>query len=254
MHQDQTMANFTKMWLILLLAFIPLAPDSFAIDFEYQRNRMIENDLKARDIVDRKVLDAMKSVKRHLFVPESVKPYAYADRPLPIGEGQTISQPYIVALMSHLLDVETGMKILEIGTGSGYQAAVLNEMGAEVYSIEIIAPLARRTKRLFDSLDLEIKVKNDDGYYGWEEYAPYDRIIVTAAANHIPRPLINQLKTGGKLIIPLGNIRFFQTLTLVTKQANNRTSVEYHGGVRFVPMTGKMLEDRGEKERQPQEP
>lgn len=248
------MTIYFKILLLFLLAFIPATLDSLAVDFEYQRNRMIENDLKARDIVDRKVLDAMKTVKRHLFVPESVKPYAYADRPLPIGEGQTISQPYIVALMSQLLDVEKGMKILEIGTGSGYQAAVLNEMGAEVYSIEIISSLARQTKRLFERLDLEIKVKNDDGYYGWEEYAPYDRIIVTAAANHIPRPLINQLKTGGKLIIPLGNIRFFQTLTLVTKQANNRTSVEYHGGVRFVPMTGKMLEDSGTEEQQPEEP
>ncbi len=213
----------------------------FALDWATMRQKMIDRDLKARGIVNIQVLEAMQTVERHQFVPISVKPFAYADRPLPIGDGQTISQPYIVALMSQLLKIEKGMKILEIGTGSGYQAAVLHAMGAEVYSIEIIKPLARRTTRLFEEMKLPIRVKHADGYFGWEEAAPFDRIIITAAANHVPRPLVNQLKPGGILILPLGNIRYYQTLTLLTKDDDGKVSVAYHGSVRFVPMTGKML-------------
>ncbi len=207
-----------------------------------KRREMVANDLRGRDIGDAEVLRTMETVQRHLFVPFGIRLFAYADRPLPIGEGQTISQPYIVALMTQLLELKPGMKVLEIGTGSGYQAAVLREMGAEVYSIEIVPDLAKRTRALFKEMKLSIHVKNADGYFGWEEFAPFDRIIITAAANHIPRPLLNQLKPGGKLILPLGNIRFYQTLTLVTAGRNQKTSVEHHGSVRFVPMTGKMLE------------
>ena len=229
-------------WLFTI-GFMLVAASAFSDDrFSEDRRRMVEQDLKGRDITDSAVLDAMKSVKRHLFVPESMTSYAYADRPIPIGFSQTISQPYIVALMSQLLEAEPGMKVLEIGTGSGYQAAVLNEMGLEVYSIEIISALAKRSKRLFSKMDLPIEVLNTDGYYGWPEKAPFDRIIITAAANHVPRPLIDQLKPGGRLILPLGKINLFQTLTVIEKDEKGETRFSYHIGVRFVPMTGKMLE------------
>ncbi len=207
-----------------------------------KRKRMVERDLAARDIVDQTVLKAMGEIPRQIFIPERSKDYAYEDRPLPIGFGQTISQPYIVALMSQLLSLRPGMKVLEIGTGSGYQAAVLQAMKAEVFSIEIVEPLGIRTQTLFQETGLPIRVKIADGYFGWQEHAPFDRIIITAAANHIPRPLLNQLKPGGQLILPLGNIRFFQTLTLVTVDDQGKATVSYHSAVRFVPMTGKMLQ------------
>ncbi len=210
--------------------------------FRSERTRMVERDLKGRDIVDEAVLKAMATVQRHRFVPLSLREFAYRDRPLPIGHSQTISQPYIVALMSQMLDAEPGLKVLEIGTGSGYQAAVLEEMGLEVFSIEIIPGLAELTTKLFSEMKLPIKVKNADGYFGWEEYAPFDRIIITAAANHVPGPLIKQLKPGGKLILPLGNTRLHQTLTVIEKKPDGKTEFYYHIGVRFVPMTGKMLE------------
>ena len=230
-----------KQIFILIVVHILSVSAAYSADWETMRNRMVERDIQARGIFDPLVLAAMKSVDRHRFVPDRVRPYAYADRPLPIGEGQTISQPYIVALMSQLLEIKPGMKVLEIGTGSGYQAAVLYDMGANVYSIEIISALSRKTENLFRQLKLSIPVKNADGYDGWAEFAPFDRIIITAAANHIPRPLLNQLKPNGKLILPLGNVRYHQTLTLVTISSSGRTEVEHHGGVRFVPMTGKML-------------
>jgi protein-L-isoaspartate(D-aspartate) O-methyltransferase len=184
----------------------------------------------------------MATVERHLFVPETVREYAYADRPLPIGEGQTISQPYIVALMSQLAEVVTGMKILEIGTGSGYQAAILNAMGAEVYSVEIVETLAQQSDKRIKEMNLPIAVKHADGYFGWPEQAPFDRILITAAANHIPPPLIKQLKPGGKLILPLGNIRYYQTLTILTKNPDGTIVTTHHATVRFVPMTGTMLQ------------
>lgn len=210
--------------------------------YEADRSRMISKDLKGRDIGDEVVLKAMNAVPRHRFVPLSLREYAYRDRPLPIGFSQTISQPYIVALMSQMLDAKPGMKVLEIGTGSGYQAAVLEEMGLNVFSIEIIPGLAETTAKLFNEMKLPIMVKNADGYYGWEEHAPFDRIIITAAANHVPGPLIKQLKPGGKLILPLGNTRLHQTLTVIEKKPDGKTEFYYYIGVRFVPMTGKMLE------------
>ncbi|MBU2512760.1 protein-L-isoaspartate(D-aspartate) O-methyltransferase [bacterium] len=238
------MKKHNRFSLYLIFAFLLVCLGSqylFADDWAVKRQTMIDLHLKARDIANPQVLEAMQKVERHLFVPTAVKSYAYADRPLPIGEGQTISQPYIVALMSQLLQIEKGMKVLEIGTGSGYQAAVLHTLGAQVYSIEIIEPLARRAARLFKEMKLPIEVKHADGYFGWEEAAPFDRIIITAAANHIPRPLIKQLKPEGVLILPLGNIRYYQTLTLATKEKSGKISVVHHGSVRFVPMTGQML-------------
>ncbi|MCJ7493138.1 MAG: protein-L-isoaspartate(D-aspartate) O-methyltransferase [Deltaproteobacteria bacterium] len=199
---------------------------------------MVEHDLKGRDITDAKVLEIMGRVPRHLFVDKSLQSKAYADHPLPIGEGQTISQPYIVALMTQILQVKPGEKVLEIGAGSGYQAAVLAELTDQVYTIEIRASLSQMAAQRLKQLGYEkVKVKYGDGYFGWEEYAPFDAIIVTCAANHIPPPLIKQLKENGRLIIPLGSTTYFQTLTLLTKK-NGQTDVQHLLGVSFVPMTG----------------
>jgi protein-L-isoaspartate(D-aspartate) O-methyltransferase len=231
------------MLFLVSLPYLLLTPCQLpAQEWQIQRQRMVIAHLKARDIYDQRVLQAMATVERHLFVPETVREYAYADRPLPIGEGQTISQPYIVALMSQLAEVVTGMKILEIGTGSGYQAAILNAIGAEVYSVEIVETLAQQSDKRIKEMNLPIAVKHADGYFGWPEQAPFDRILITAAANHIPPPLIKQLKPGGKLILPLGNIRYYQTLTILTKNPDGTIVTTHHATVRFVPMTGTMLQ------------
>ncbi|MBC8501449.1 MAG: protein-L-isoaspartate(D-aspartate) O-methyltransferase [Nanoarchaeota archaeon] len=207
--------------------------------YTHLREQMVETQLKTRDINDKAVLDAMKNVPRHEFVPENMRKQAYEDHPIPIGYGQTISQPYIVALMTQTLDVDENDNILEIGTGSGYQAAVLGELVEKVYTIEIIEELATSARERLNRLGYEnIRVKHADGYFGWEEHAPFDTIIVTAAANHIPPPLLQQLKDGGKLIIPLGSTLRFQTLTLITK-VGNETETEFITGVRFVPLTGE---------------
>tara|TARA_Y100000310_G_scaffold203351_1_gene203586 strand:- start:21247 stop:22008 length:762 start_codon:yes stop_codon:yes gene_type:complete len=206
------------------------------------RKNMVEQQLKTRYIIDEKVLDVMGKIERHKFVPDVLKNNAYDDNPLPIGYGQTISQPYIVALMTQALEVDKNNKVLELGTGSGYQAAVLSKLVKEVYTIEIISKLADSAEQRLKNLGYNnVKVKNADGYFGWEEFAPYDAIIVTAAANHIPLPLLEQLKDNGKLIIPLGSTLTFQTLTLVTKKGND-LETEFITGVRFVPLTGKALE------------
>jgi protein-L-isoaspartate(D-aspartate) O-methyltransferase len=203
------------------------------------RNRMVERDLKGRDINDPKVLEVMGRVPRHLFVDKSLQSQAYADHPLPIGEGQTISQPYIVALMTQILKIKPGEKVLEIGMGSGYQAAVLAELTDQVYTIEIRENLTRQATQRLKELGYEkVQVKYGDGYFGWEEYTPFDAIIVTCAANHIPPPLIKQLKEGGRLIIPLGSTTYFQTLTLLTKK-QGKTDIQHLSGVAFVPMTGE---------------
>src|SRR3972149_8135996 len=187
--------------------------------FQSQRITMIERDIKGRGISDKRVLAAMTKVKRHLFVPPSLIDAGYSDFPLPIGEGQTISQPYIVALMSEELKLKEGERVLEIGTGSGYQAAVLAEMGMDVRTIEIRKGLADSAqKRLKDLGYRNLKGKNGDGDFGWEEGGPFDALMATAAANHIPPPLIKQLKEGGRLIIPLGSTTYYHTVTLVTKE------------------------------------
>lgn len=209
-----------------------------------RRNRMVKEQLIRRGIKDKKVLDAMKKIPRHLFVNESLRGKAYGDYPLPIGEGQTISQPYVVALMTEALNLEAQDRILEIGTGSGYQAAVLAEIVKEVYTIEIRERLAKSAGQLLNTLGYKnIKIKYADGYFGWDEYAPYDAIIITASANHIAPPLIKQLKEGGRLIIPLGSTLYYQTLTLATKR-EGQLEVEQMGGVAFVPMVGEVRRDR----------
>jgi len=204
-----------------------------------RRQAMVENDIKGRGIKDKKVLEVMGRIPRHLFVNENLRDRAYADYPLPIGEGQTISQPYVVALMTESLMLRQTDTVLEIGTGSGYQAAVLAEMVKEVYTIEIRKSLAdMATKKLKDLGYKNVRVKHADGYFGWEEYAPFDAIIMTAAANHIPPPLIKQLKEGGRLIIPLGSTVYYQVLTIVTKKKGELDVVQM-GPVAFVPMVGE---------------
>jgi protein-L-isoaspartate(D-aspartate) O-methyltransferase len=228
---------------ILLLLHLPalLALSSEDPSIIEARKRMVERDLKGRDIRDPKILEIMGKVPRHLFVEPSLKSKAYADHPLPIGEGQTISQPYIVALMTQILKIQPGERVLEIGTGSGYQAAVLAELTDQVYTIEIIEALTQQAAQRLGRLGYEkVKVKYGDGYFGWEEAAPFDAIIVTCAANHIPPPLIKQLKEGGRLIIPLGSTTYFQNLTLLTKKMG-KTDVQHLLGVAFVPMTGAAL-------------
>ncbi|MCS7151622.1 MAG: protein-L-isoaspartate(D-aspartate) O-methyltransferase [Endomicrobia bacterium] len=202
--------------------------------FYQQRLQMVELQLKRRDIVDKKVLDAMLKVERHRFVPKEYQNLAYIDEPLPIGYGQTISQPYIVALMTQLLELDGNEKVLEIGTGSGYQAAILCELAKEVYTIEIIPELAKRAEALMKELGYKnVYVKIGDGYLGWPEYAPFDCIIVTCAPDHIPQPLIEQLKDGGKMVIPVGDV--YQELVLVEKKAGKIYKKNVIP-VRFVPM------------------
>lgn len=213
-----------------------------AVDWVSKRTQMIDMHLTPRGIWNPAVLKAMKQVPRHEFVPQHIRKLAYADRPLPIGEGQTISQPYVVAWMSQLLELEKGMKVLEIGTGSGYQAAVLATMGVKTYSMEIIPNLAREVKIRLKKLGYKVEVRQGDGYYGWNEHAPFDRVIITAAANHVPRPLLDQLKPGGKLILPLGNVRYSQNMTLIEKDSLGKMRTSQHGQVRFVPMVGAAQE------------
>jgi protein-L-isoaspartate(D-aspartate) O-methyltransferase len=203
---------------------------------------MVALTIEARGVKDPRVLAAMRAVPRHAFVPEPLRPYAYDDRPLPIGEQQTISQPYIVALMTELADVAPGKKVLEVGTGSGYQAAILAQMGAVVYSIEIVAPLAERARATLASQGYAgIHLRAGDGYAGWKEAAPFDAIVVTAAPDHVPQPLIDQLAVGGRLIIPVG--ASYQELIRITRGAEGMAR-ESIIPVRFVPMTGEAQRPR----------
>ncbi|MBI4685810.1 MAG: protein-L-isoaspartate(D-aspartate) O-methyltransferase [Nitrospirae bacterium] len=225
--------------LAVLLIIIKSDLNAFD-DYRQKRQRMVENDIRGRGIKDKRVLDAMSRIERHLFVDKGLMHRAYEDNPLPIDEGQTISQPYVVALMTEALRLKPTDRVLEIGTGSGYQAAVLAEIASEVYTIEIRKKLVEKSENLLKSLGYRnIKVKHADGYFGWEEHGPFDAIIVTASANHIPPPLIRQLKEGGSLIIPLGSTVYFQTLTLATKK-KGELDVLQMTSVAFVPMTGEV--------------
>ncbi len=203
-----------------------------------ERNDMVEMQIARRGVRDEMVLNAMRSVPRHLFVPEKYRSESYRDGPLPIGNDQTISQPYIVAFMTEMLKIDSTSKILEVGTGSGYQAAVLAEIADSVYSIEIIDNLAQRANRLIDSLGYgNVTIRSGDGYLGWPEAAPFDAIIITAAAPRIPEPLIEQLKPEGRMVVPVGD--YSQDLMLVTK-SDTGTVKKSTIPVRFVPMTGKI--------------
>jgi len=208
--------------------------------FVETRNNMVKTQIQARGIEDTRVLTAMFDVRRHLFVPVENRRMAYSDRPLPIGEGQTISQPYIVAIMTELLQLDRDDKVLEIGTGSGYQAAILAEIAKEVYTIEIIEILAKNSAKLLDELGYKnITVKCGDGYQGWSKHAPFDGIIVTCAPPEIPQPLIEQLAEGGRMVIPVGE--FYQELILIEK-TEGKIIEKSIIPVRFVPMTGEAME------------
>lgn len=231
--------------VVAVTVYIQLGPRS-EVEREEQffieaRRHMVEAQLRERDITDERVLEVMERLPRHRFVDESLRDVAYADHPLPIGEGQTISQPYVVALMTQSLKLDGSEKVLEVGTGSGYQAAVLAELAREVYTIEIREKLAKIAQnRLKDMGYDNIHVKWADGYFGWEEPAPFDAIMITAAVNHIPPYLVEQLDEGGILILPLGSTTYYQTLTLVKKKQMG-LQVTYVTTVRFVPMIGEAL-------------
>ncbi len=201
------------------------------------RQSMVAHQIRGRGVSDKAVLRAMNSVPRHHFVPADYQSQAYEDHPLPIGYGQTISQPYIVALMTELLDIQPGERVLEIGTGSGYQAAILAAITDKVYTIEIVPLLATRASDTFNRLGYtQITTKQADGYWGWEEYAPFEAIIVTAAPDHIPQPLVNQLADGGKMVIPIGPPGGYQSLWVLERQGDQILRYNW-GGVRFVPFT-----------------
>jgi protein-L-isoaspartate(D-aspartate) O-methyltransferase len=240
----------TVVEVLLITVSLTLPVKSVKADDSYQARRegmidLIENDVCAtsaylkRSALDERVLAAMTSVPRHEFVPTDLIDKAYQNRPLPIGHGQTISQPYIVAIMTDLLELEAGQKVLEIGTGSGYQAAVLAALGTRVWSIEIIEALGKRARSLLTRLGYDgIELRVGDGYYGWAEQAPFDAIIVTAAASHIPPPLVRQLRVGGKMIIPVGSRFSTQELILITRINPEEVVTRQVLPVRFVPLTG----------------
>jgi protein-L-isoaspartate(D-aspartate) O-methyltransferase len=206
--------------------------------WERERRAMVDHQIRARGVLSPEVLAAMARVPRHLFVPPAERSASYEDRPLPIGCGQTISQPFIVAFMTELLELEPADRVLEIGTGSGYQAAVLAELAREVFSIEIVAELGRNARAALDQGGYgEVRLRVSDGYDGWEEEAPFDAIVVTAAVDHVPPPLVAQLKPGGRMVIPIGAPWDVQALVLLTKDAAGRVESRRMLAVRFVPFT-----------------
>jgi len=236
-----TLAGFVLLIAIVMLSVYWAWSQDGESSYPLQREQMVNTQLVKRGIKDKNVLHAMRKVKRHLFVPFSKRKYSYVDSPLPIDENQTISQPYIVALMTEYLMPKKEHKLLEIGTGSGYQAAVLAELVKSVYTIEIIEKLGKQSKVLLTELGYtNIHFKIGDGYKGWKEHAPYDGIIVTAAPDHIPESLLHQLKDGGRMVIPVG--KRYQNLLLITKHGEKIFKEEILP-VRFVPMTGVAEKD-----------
>jgi protein-L-isoaspartate(D-aspartate) O-methyltransferase len=242
-----TVTSLTRTLLVALLIATPSI--ATATDrYETQRREMVESIAAYvretslyidKEALDQRVMQVMGKVPRHEFVPSPLKSDAYENRPLPIGHGQTISQPYIVALMTDLLKPRAQDRVLEIGTGSGYQAAVLSELVEEVYTIEIIGDLAQQAESRLQQQGYDnIEVRNGDGYYGWEEHAPFDAIVVTAAAGHVPPPLIRQLKPGGRMVIPVGSRFMVQQLVLVEKALDGTTTTRQILPVMFVPLTG----------------
>jgi len=238
-HTCSTSHGFSKtlgpavVWLAILTACSP-PPTAY----EAERRRMVAEQIESRGVGDRRVLSALREVPRHLFVPLSQRAHAYADRPVPIGYGQTISQPYIVALMTELARPEPDDRALEVGTGSGYQAAILSRLVREVYTIEIVEPLGREAGRRLQGLGLSnISVRVGDGYGGWPEAAPFDIILVTAAPEQVPPQLLEQLKPGGRMVIPVGAISDVQSLQLIRKDSEGRIESRSVLPVRFVPLT-----------------
>ncbi len=226
-------------FLLLIIFCFSIDPNLSAdtLDYALDREKMVFYQIQKRGIKDPDVLDSMASVPRHEFVRPALQKKAYQDRPLPIGFGQTISQPYIVALMTQLLDVDKDSRVLEIGTGSGYQAAILSRIVMDVYTIEIVEPLYQRSQKVLTSLGYEnIHTMNADGYFGWKAHAPFDAIIVTCASNLIPPPLIKQLKKGGLMCIPVGPPFKIQHLILVKKELTGAITTQVIASVRFVPL------------------
>ena len=208
--------------------------------WEAKRRAMVATQIQPRGVNDPRVLEAMNRVPRHLFVPDKRRSLAYADSPLPIGYGQTISQPFIVAYMTQVLDLSPGGKVLEVGTGSGYQAAVLAETGAQVYSVEVIPQLHQRARQTLAQTGYDrVRLKLGDGYLGWPEKGPFEAIIVTCAAGHIPPPLLAQLGPGGRMVIPVGPPMFVQDLVLAEKDEQGRVRTRSLMAVRFVPLVRK---------------
>ena len=231
-------SRLIRLVLSLILLAACAADAGSPDDLARERRRMVDEQVRARGVDDRRVLTAMEQVPRHRFVPEDMRDSAYDDRPLPIGEGQTISQPYIVGLMTELLDLKPSDKVLEIGTGSGYQAAVLSRLVADVYTIEIVKPLGEQARGILDRLGYKnVHTRIGDGYKGWPEAAPFNAIIVTAAPPQVPKPLLDQLAVGGKLVVPVGSS--WQDLTVYTRQSDGSFHKETVLPVRFVPMTGE---------------
>ena len=228
--------NYIKLLIICLLVLYP-ATSHCKKTYEEKRESMVKWQIKNRGIKDKAVLKAMSVVPRHLFVPTLYRSSSYSDRPLPIGFGQTISQPYIVALMTEYLKLEKYDKVLEVGTGSGYQAAILSVITDSVYTIEIVEKLYKRTDEMLKTSGYEkIHTKYADGYFGWEEFAPYDAIIVTCASEFVPPPLISQLKVGGRMCIPVGPPFSIQNLLLITKKSETEIVTDVITSVRFVPL------------------
>ena len=242
------MRRLASAWLLIFVlcacgqpAVMPTAatesPSPAVDQFVEERERMVDEQIIPRDVTDPTVLQAMGRVPRHEFVPPDYLAQSYEDHPLPIGYGQTISQPYIVAYMSENLELQPGNRVLEIGTGSGYQVAILAEMGMEVYSIEIVPELAEQAEAQLKRLGYAAQVRAGDGYYGWPEAAPFEAIIVTAAPDHVPLPLLQQLKPGGRLVIPIGPVGAIQTLWQFTLEEGDHLKALNLGDVRFVPFT-----------------
>lgn len=224
---------------LLFVISVPVIPTLGSDEFAKKRQQMVTLDIAGRGIKDIRVLDVMGKVERHLFVDEGQQKLAYADHPLPIGERQTISQPYVVALMTQALALKGSERVLEIGTGSGYQAAILSHLAKTVYTIEIKKGLYDKVVKRLTALGYaNVHVRHGDGYFGWEDEAPFDAIMVTASADHVPPLLLSQLKEGGALIIPLASTTFYQNLVLVKKEKGKHTVREL-GAVTFVSMTGE---------------
>jgi len=228
---------FARALLIALLVVVP-AVSAPAQDYGLQRRAMVDEQIRQRGIREREVLKAMEQVPRHLFVPESVRPKAYEDAALAIGPGRAIYQPYVVALMTSLLDLDRGDRVLEVGTGTGYHAAILSRIAREVYSIEIDSTAAAQASKRLSGLGYpNVFVRHGDGYQGWAEKAPFDAILLSVAPPRVPKPLIDQLRVGGKMVVPVGG--FFQDLLVITKTADGlekRTVIP----VRVAPMAGKV--------------
>ncbi|MDG5800071.1 protein-L-isoaspartate(D-aspartate) O-methyltransferase [Marinilabiliaceae bacterium ANBcel2] len=236
MKKMRDFANIFPLLTLTFIAFMGLKCESTAQEYEEVRKQMVEQQIESRGIESQKVLNAMKAVPRHKFVPFDMERFAYLDRPLPIGFDQTISQPYIVAFMSEQINPKPGMKVLEIGTGSGYQAAILAEIGCEVYTIELIPELAQSAEKVIKELNYDnVKVMAGNGYLGWPEHSPFDAIVVTAAPEEIPPKLVEQLAEGGIMIVPVGPVNSLQYLKLLEKK-DGKIKTDKLMPVRFVPM------------------